>query len=51
MAAGVLMIEEAGGRVTRFDGKPLGLVEDEIVATNGRIHEAMLAVLQADDRG
>jgi myo-inositol-1(or 4)-monophosphatase len=51
MAAGVLMVEEAGGWVSRFDGEPLGLVEDEIVATNGRIHEAMLAVLQEDDRG
>jgi myo-inositol-1(or 4)-monophosphatase len=48
MAAGILMIEEAGGRVSRFDGTPVGLVEDEIVATNGRIHERMLAVLQPD---
>ncbi len=45
MAAGILMIEEAGGRVSRFDGTPVGLVEDEIVATNGRIHERMLTVL------
>jgi len=48
MAAGTLLIEEAGGRVTRFDGTPLGLVEDEIVATNGRIHEVMLAALRTD---
>jgi len=48
MAAGVLMVEEAGGRVSRFDGTPVGLVEDEIVATNGRIHEAMLALLRPD---
>jgi len=48
MAAGTLMIEEAGGRVSRFDGSPLRLVEDEIVATNGRVHDAMLALLRAD---
>jgi myo-inositol-1(or 4)-monophosphatase len=48
MAAGVLMVEEAGGRVSRFDGSPVPLVEDEIVATNGRIHEAMLGLLRAD---
>ncbi len=48
MAAGMLMVEEAGGRVSRFDGTHLGLVEDEIVATNGRIHDAMLAALRTD---
>ena len=46
MAAGNLVVEEAGGRVSRFDGTPLGLGHDEIVATNGGIHEAMLGVLQ-----
>src|SRR6266545_1852664 len=46
MAAGNLVVEEAGGRVSRFDGKPLGLEPDEILATNGGIHEAMIAVLQ-----
>ena len=46
MAAGNLVVEEAGGRVSRFDGTALGLGHDEIVATNGGIHEAMLGVLQ-----
>lgn len=43
--AGRLLIEEAGGRVTRFDGSPIGLEADEVLATNGRLHEAMLAVV------
>jgi myo-inositol-1(or 4)-monophosphatase len=43
--AGALMVEEAGGRVTRFDGTPLGLAADEVVASNGPLHDAMLAVL------
>jgi myo-inositol-1(or 4)-monophosphatase len=46
MMAGVLMVEEAGGTATRFDGSPLGLLADEIVAANPALHRAMLAVLQ-----
>ena len=45
MGAGRLMIEEAGGRVTRFDGTPLGLGPDEVLATNGLIHKELMAVL------
>ncbi|MCS7157088.1 MAG: inositol monophosphatase [Blastocatellia bacterium] len=45
MAAGALMVEEAGGRVTRFDGSPFRLYEPEILASNGRIHDEMIAVL------
>jgi myo-inositol-1(or 4)-monophosphatase len=48
MAAGNLLVEEAGGRVTRFDGSPLALRHDEIVASNGALHEAMLGVLRAE---
>jgi myo-inositol-1(or 4)-monophosphatase len=47
MMAGNLVIEEAGGRVSRFDGTALGLAHDEIVATNGGIHEALMAILQS----
>ena len=39
------MIEEAGGRVTRFDGSPLGLVADELVAAGPGLHGLMLEVL------
>ena len=48
MAAGNLMVEEAGGRVSRYDGSPLALRHDEIVASNGALHEAMLGVVRAD---
>jgi len=44
-AAGVLLVEEAGGRVTNLVGGSLDLDKPEIVASNGRIHEAILAVL------
>lgn len=42
-AAGVLMVEEAGGKVTRFDGSPFELNSRETVASNGLLHEALLA--------
>lgn len=45
MAAGALIVEEAGGRVTRFDGSPLRLDGREILATNARLHDEMMAVL------
>jgi myo-inositol-1(or 4)-monophosphatase len=46
VAAGLLLIEEAGGRVTDIDGRMADLAgKVNLAASNGRIHEAMLAVL------
>jgi len=45
MAAGVVLVEEAGGRVTDFRGDPFDLYGAEVVASNGLIHSAMLDVL------
>jgi myo-inositol-1(or 4)-monophosphatase len=45
-AAGVLLIEEAGGKVSDFSGKPYQLGGPVILATNGWIHEEMLAKAQ-----
>ncbi|HWW94340.1 MAG TPA: inositol monophosphatase family protein [Vicinamibacteria bacterium] len=50
MMAGVVLIEEAGGRVSRFDGSPLGLGPDEVLATNGALHQVMLEVLREESR-
>jgi myo-inositol-1(or 4)-monophosphatase len=47
LMAGKLMVEEAGGVVTRFDGSPLGLRADEIVAANPALHRRMLEVLRS----
>ncbi len=41
-AAGVLIVEEAGGKVTRFDGSPFALDSRETVASNGLIHGALV---------
>ncbi len=40
-AAGVLLVREAGGIVTRFDGQPYQLGDRELLASNGRVHSEM----------
>jgi myo-inositol-1(or 4)-monophosphatase len=44
-AAGLLILMEAGGRVTDFSGRPFSPDMKEILATNGRIHDEMLALV------
>jgi myo-inositol-1(or 4)-monophosphatase len=41
-AAGVLIVQEAGGMVSRFDGSPFRLDSREVLATNGLIHAELL---------
>lgn len=45
VAAGSLIVEEAGGTVTNIDGAPFDADAGQIVASNGRLHEAMLKAL------
>ncbi|MCA9970952.1 MAG: inositol monophosphatase [Anaerolineales bacterium] len=48
VAAGILLVREAGGTVTMMDGSPLTLTpRPELVASNGRLHQPMLDVLAA----
>jgi myo-inositol-1(or 4)-monophosphatase len=46
VAAGGLLVEEAGGRLTGIDGRPLDLDTPTVLASNGVIHDAMLAILR-----
>ena len=46
VAAGSLIVQEAGGRVTNMDGTPLDLGAGEILVSNGLIHDEMLDVLR-----
>jgi myo-inositol-1(or 4)-monophosphatase len=46
-AAGVLILREAGGRVTDWDGKPIPLAASSLLASNSRVHEELLGVLRA----
>ncbi len=41
-AAGVLIVQEAGGMVTRFDGTPFRLDSREVLASNALIHQELL---------
>lgn len=45
MAAGVLLIQEAGGKWTDFQGNPSTIYTQKMLSTNGLIHEAMVKVL------
>jgi myo-inositol-1(or 4)-monophosphatase len=49
VAAGMVLIEEAGGLVTDFLGAPLDIYTPKVLANNGLIHETMLQVLGTDD--
>jgi myo-inositol-1(or 4)-monophosphatase len=41
-AAGYLIVEEAGGKVTDHDGKKFSIYQHRILATNGKIHDELL---------
>ena len=44
-AAGILIVEEAGGKITRNDGSEFSIFHDNIVASNGVLHEEILEVI------
>ena len=46
VAAGTLLVEEAGGRVTHYDGSAFDTYTPPLAASNGLIHDALLGVLQ-----
>jgi myo-inositol-1(or 4)-monophosphatase len=46
MAAGCLMVEEAGGKITDIFANPWNLLSPHIIVSNGLIHEQMLAVFK-----
>ncbi len=45
VAAGALIVAEAGGRVTRLDGAALDLEARQLLASNGKLHRAMRATI------
>ncbi len=47
-AAGFLIVEEAGGKVTDFDGKPFSVYQPHVLATNGIIHDEMLRIVRGE---
>jgi len=47
IAAGVLLVEEAGGRVSDFNGDALDIYTPQVLVSNGLVHEAMMRVLKS----
>lgn len=45
VAAGILLVREAGGRVTDHGGGPYSIRHHRILASNGLVHDEMMAVL------
>jgi myo-inositol-1(or 4)-monophosphatase len=44
-AAGALIVEEAGGQVSDFTGRPYHIFKEQILATNSRIHHPLVRLL------
>lgn len=49
-AAGILIVEEANGKISRMDGSKFSIFDQEIVASNGSIHSSMLKIIQKTRR-
>jgi myo-inositol-1(or 4)-monophosphatase len=47
VAAGALLLEEAGGTITGIDGSPFDAEAGHLMASNGLVHETMLDVVRA----
>jgi myo-inositol-1(or 4)-monophosphatase len=47
-AAGFLIVEEAGGKVTDFNGEHYSLYQPHILATNGKIHDELLKYVNGE---
>lgn len=45
-AAGALIVEEAGGKVTDFKGKHWNIDTKSVIASNGKIHDELLKILK-----
>jgi len=50
VAAGTLLVREAGGRCTTLNGAPHRMDLPDCLATNGHIHDALLEVIRAADK-
>jgi myo-inositol-1(or 4)-monophosphatase len=46
VAAGALIVEEAGGTITGMGGEPFDLSMPHLVASNGHLHDALLTVIR-----
>jgi len=49
VAAGTLLVREAGGKVTDFSGREFDINCSDILASNGRLHEKLLQIINQDE--
>lgn len=49
-AAGIVLVEEAGGKITDYEGNPYDIYGPGVLATNGAIHEQMIKELKLPSR-
>ena len=47
-AAGIVIVKEAGGNVTDFDGNDINMDSKEIIASNGNVHNELINILKND---
>lgn len=50
VAAGTLLVKEAGGKTTDFSGNPYKLGNTEVLASNGKIHDELMEILGQSKR-
>ena len=50
ITAGIVILQEAGGQVTAYDGSPIDIKSGRILATNGLIHQSLSQALQETPR-
>lgn len=46
VCAGILLVEEAGGKVTNFKNEKLNIYSNQYLATNGKIHDEMIKIIK-----
>lgn len=46
VAAGILIVQEAGGKISNVDNKPFNFDDKSIVASNGKVHQQLLKYLE-----
>ncbi len=45
VCAGLLLVEEAGGKTTDYNGNPISIFSSNFLATNGKVHKSMLDII------
>ncbi len=46
VAAGFVLVTEAGGKISNYQGGKAGIQDKEVLATNGRLHESIIKIIR-----